>query len=345
LRALEQYIGSTGFLRHLIPYYAQLIEPLQKRKVALLAEGRKSGKIEAGNKGKRATYCQKTTYEPTTEELSSFEAVQEAICRENPTILYHHDPNRRLFIQVDGSLERGFGVMVFHCKEGFIWKTGTPIPSNQVQPVMFLSRCISTPELRYGPSELEVACLVWAVKRLHTVIHSSKGPVIVLTDHSATKGIVEQTSLRTSSTDRANKRLINASVYLSQFDLKTYHVPGRPNLVPDALSRLRAKQDKPNRPDEIAILDDVWFAYAEAQMEENLKDRFITGYLEDKKYERIMEDIRKAPTSEDPVYFFRAGYPFVIIDGLLYNIRPDGTRALCIYTTRHDPRYPRASSR
>jgi len=40
LKALEQYIGMTGFIRHLIPYYAQLAEPLQQRKVNLLAEGR-----------------------------------------------------------------------------------------------------------------------------------------------------------------------------------------------------------------------------------------------------------------------------------------------------------------
>ncbi|KAK4181970.1 hypothetical protein QBC35DRAFT_365589, partial [Podospora australis] len=28
LKALEQYVGATGFLRHLIPYYSQLVEPL-----------------------------------------------------------------------------------------------------------------------------------------------------------------------------------------------------------------------------------------------------------------------------------------------------------------------------
>ncbi len=37
LKALEHYIGVTGFLQHLIPYYAKLLEPLQNRKTALLA--------------------------------------------------------------------------------------------------------------------------------------------------------------------------------------------------------------------------------------------------------------------------------------------------------------------
>jgi hypothetical protein len=75
LKALEQYIGASGFLRHLIPYYAKLIEPLQHRKTALLAQGRKDGRIETGNPGKRAAYCSRTTFEPTAAEKASFEAI------------------------------------------------------------------------------------------------------------------------------------------------------------------------------------------------------------------------------------------------------------------------------
>ena len=79
----------------------------------------------------------------------------------------------------------------------------------------------------------------------------------MLTDHFAIKSIVKQTFLQTLLTNRANKRLINALVYLSQFDLKTYHVLRRLNFVPDTLSRLKAKQNKPNRFNKIAILNDV----------------------------------------------------------------------------------------
>jgi len=145
--------------------------------------------------------------------------------------------------------------MLFHCKPGYLWKPGTPIPANQVQPVMFLSRCLNNTKMRYRPSELEVACLVWTVKRAHIMLHNANSPVIVLTDHSATKGIVEQTSLRTTSTDGANKRLINVSIYLSQFDLKVYHLPDKKNLISDTLSRLRAKCDPPQRAEGEAVLD------------------------------------------------------------------------------------------
>lgn len=106
----------SGFIRHLIPYYSQLVEPLQQRKVNLLAEGREAGKVVIGNPGKRKSYCQKTKYEPTPQETLAFESVQAKICKEHPTVLLHHDPAKQLFLQIDRSLERGFGVMVFHLK-------------------------------------------------------------------------------------------------------------------------------------------------------------------------------------------------------------------------------------
>ncbi|EAQ86812.1 hypothetical protein CHGG_08065 [Chaetomium globosum CBS 148.51] len=330
LKALEQWIGATGFLRHLIPYYAQLLEPLQKRKTALLAQGRENGQLVSGNQGKRANYCAKTTFEPSEAERLSFDSIQKVICAENPSILYHFDPDKPLFLQVDGCLERGCGVMVFHVQDGYEWKPGSVIPSTQVQPVMFLSRCLTKAELRYGPSEQEVACLVWAVKKLRTMIHSSRHPVNVLTDHSSTRGIVEQTRLDTSSTDRSNRRLITASVYLSEYDLKVFHLPGRLNFVPDALSRLAAVQDKPEREEGEVILDNVMFAWAEAQMDDSLKNEFIAAYHEDSKYSAIIKDLINGEPAEGSGEFFRPGLPFVLTGGLLYNIRPDGLRSICI---------------
>lgn len=327
LKALEQYIGATGFLRHLIPYYAKLIEPLQTRKTALLAIGRKDGKVVNGKPSQRAAYCRSTFYEPVTEETKSFEAVQEMICNENPTILSHFDPDKTLYLNVDGCLERGFGVMVFHTKDGFVWDGNSPIPSAECLPVLFLSRCLTKEELNYGPTEQEVACLVWAVKNIHTMIHGSNREVIALTDHSATVDIMRNTSLRTSSTDRANRRLISASVYLSQFNIKGVHFPGRLNFVPDALSRLKAKGDPLEPHEGDVVLDNVWFS--SAQIDPELRQKYIEGYDDDPKYARIIEELRKSPT-EDSGTFCRIGHPFTVINRLLYNIRSDGTRSLCI---------------
>ena len=69
LKALKQYLRATGFLRHLIPYYAQLVEPLQKRKTALLVEGRKARRTD--NINKRQAFVRNVYYEPTEQERAS----------------------------------------------------------------------------------------------------------------------------------------------------------------------------------------------------------------------------------------------------------------------------------
>ena len=117
LAALESYIGAAGFLRHLIPYFAKLIDPLQRRKVQLLKAGREAGKVADNNKNKRKAYCRVTTFEPTTEEIMAFEAVQAEIA--SGRMLTHDDPNKRLYCQVDASLERGFAAVLFHTKDNY----------------------------------------------------------------------------------------------------------------------------------------------------------------------------------------------------------------------------------
>ncbi|RWA09357.1 hypothetical protein EKO27_g5767 [Xylaria grammica] len=334
LKALEKYIGATGFLRPLLPYYAKIMEPLQRRKTALLNEGRQKGLIESKNPGKRMAYCKSTWYEPTEEEKAAFEAIQDLICRN--TLIYHHDPDKQLYMQVDASLERGFGVMLFHIKDGYKWEPDVMVPGAQVLPTMFLSRCVSQPELRYGPSEMEVACVVWACKRLRTTVEACRDPVIVLTDHSSTKGIVDQTNMNTTSTDRANKRLINASIYLSQYGLQVYHILGRRNFVPDALSCLQADSDeldengKIKRSDEVAVLDDIWFneVITEAILDDSVRDEIAADYLKDPKYSRILQTLRD--DNEDVENFFRPGYPFAVVKKLLYNVDRKGTYRLCI---------------
>jgi hypothetical protein len=341
LSALEQYIGATGYIRHLIPYYAQLIEPLQRRKVALLAAGRQKGKVVDGNPSRRKAFTKATHYEPTEKERLSFQSVQAEISSGKG--LCHLDPKKRLFLQLDGSLQRGFGAVLFHVKDGYIWKEGTLIPPNVVLPICFISKTLTGAESRYGPTELEVAALVWAVKRLKAHIGSSEGSLTVFTDHSATKPIVERTSLETSSTDRANRKLVNASIYLSEFNLRVFHIPGIKNFIPDALSRLSAPETDLNavrhRPDYTA-LDDVLVSI-ETMISDETKARFQKGYLEDTKYKPVIQMLlNNTPddpeitverlNGEDAVEASKRGVPFALRQGLLYHEATDGYVRLCI---------------
>lgn len=347
LKALETYLGSTGFLRTMIPYYAQISEPLQLRKTAMLAKARKTGRIPTGNKNKRQAFTRSATFDPTPEELKSFKDLQTFLC--DKLRLYHMDPRKKLFLQIDGSLQRGFGVMLFQLKADSQWTKGQPIPSTAIQPIMFLSRCLTRAELNYGPSELEVCCLVWACRRLRTTMESNRRqPVVVLTDHDSTRGIVNQTNLNTTSTDRANRRLINASIYLSSLKLDVHHLAGRLNLVPDALSRLATDTDDQDRQkDDEPILDTIMddlpaykadgltLLVAEAKMSEDMRLRFKEHYKEDPTYSKIIDDLktpansRKGPV-EDLVTATKTGHPFRLVDDLLYNRDNNGRERLVI---------------
>ena len=234
LKELERYLGLTGWLRSYIPRYAQKVEPLQKRKTMLLRQSPSKG----GNV--RKSYSKTTRLNaPTDAELKSFDEVQTNF--RHPRFLHHFNPERRLYVDLDASKERGFGVMVYHIKGDEIADKAKGIPGTSVEPIMFLSKLLSDAERNYWPTELEVAGLVWTIKKIPHMIEVCTRAVIVFTDHAATVGIAVQSNLSTTNSDKLNLRLIRASQYLSQFNLGVRHKPSKEHIVPDALSRLPAK--------------------------------------------------------------------------------------------------------
>ena len=65
-------------------------------------------------------------------------------------------------------------------------------------------------------------------------------PVVILTDHHTIKGIVKKTTLDTTLINQANHYLITVLIYLAEYNLKIYHIPGHLNTIPDTLLRLPA---------------------------------------------------------------------------------------------------------
>ena len=67
--------------------------------------------------------------------------------------------------------------------------------------------------------------------------------MVILTNHYIIKGIIEKTTLDTTLVNWANRRLIAILIYLAEYNLKIYHVPGYLNIVLDTLLRLPADTD------------------------------------------------------------------------------------------------------
>jgi hypothetical protein len=149
----------------------------------------------------------------------------------------------KLFIDVDISKKRGVGGMILHVKgdpdEGIRFKR------SDIEPIMFISKMLTSAETRYGPTELEMAGVVWIIKKVQHLIEASrKPPTIIFTDHSALAAIAKQTSLTKSNTDKLNLRLVRASQYLSALPTDIRVKPGKFHIIPDALSRLFSIMDK-----------------------------------------------------------------------------------------------------
>ena len=173
--------------------------------------------------------------QPLEIEQMAFDRIQSEFQRH--TFLTHFDPKRQLYINIDASKERRFGAKAYHLKNGDRAKPTT------IDPILFLSKCLSPAQTRYWPTELEMARVVWTIQKVHYMVQTAQLPTIIWTDHSAIQNIVSQTKLTSSNVDKLNLRLIRSSMYLSQFNITIRHKAGREHIILDAMSQLPAAHD------------------------------------------------------------------------------------------------------
>ena len=297
LRQLETYLGLTGWLRDYIAHYAGISKPLQDRKTELLRNGPTAGSA-------RRAYSSKTRVQhPTAEELASFDALQAVLAK--PSYLVHPDPKRQLFIDLDASKEFGFGAMLYYVKEAFL-EPGKYPPRHAIEPVLFLSRLLTDAETRYWPTELEIAGIVWVLKKTRHIVEVSPGKTIVYTDHEFAFGIASQITMTTTSIDKFNLRFVRASDYIQRFNLDIRHKPGKQHIVPDALSRLAS--DNTNAPvarnsDEGEL--DALFTTSLVEMEEGFRNRILDGYKTDLNWQKISQVLDAGGEDAAKLPFYR----------------------------------------
>lgn len=367
LRDLEIFLGLTGWLRNSIPRYAQRAQPLQERKTSLTqamtteasrrADTATTSSTSVAPKASTTTTAAVTKrqltgparkrssmqlrYDPSQEEIAAFQDLQDAF--RAPTFLAHFDRRRQLYVDIDASKTWGFAAMVYHTKVDRK-ASNEPPAKKDVQAIMFLSKSINTAERNYWPTELEVAAIVWVVRKIRHMIEASEvPPAIIYTDHSAAVQISRQTTLTTSSTDKLNLRLVRASQYLSGFNLSVRHKAGKTNVVPDALSRLQADV----APEEgQAVLEGLYgstvlikitppleptpiYHMTLVQMSDDFKKRLVEAYTKDPHWNKILDLLKP---SKDGGTDLPEGLRFRKHNELIYSITLDhaGRQRLCI---------------
>ena len=110
LQDLEHYLDLTEWLCNYISYYAQIVEPLQARKMKMLQNIIRSENSE--KKRKIAAHSTKLV-ELTDVEMAAFTYLQEILSKKG--FLHHFDLLRQLYIDLNSS-KWGIEVIVYHVK-------------------------------------------------------------------------------------------------------------------------------------------------------------------------------------------------------------------------------------
>lgn len=277
LSSLEYYLGLTGYLRQYIAFYAAIVKPLQLRKTYLNKSIRDNSQSSIRGNARKRLARRTHLGKPTPKELNAFHQLQKMFA--SPTILHHFDEVLQLFVDLDASKEFGFGAYVYHVRG--LTKASAEYPGQKSHlPILFLSRLLTEAETRYWPTELEIAGIVWVVKKIRHMIEAAQLTTIIYTDHSAAVAIVRQTSLNTTSVEKLNLRLIRASEYLQRFRLDIRYKPGKSNIVPDALSRLASREYHPSDESSLDALSVQAFPVSLVEMSPEFRQRVIKGLVE-----------------------------------------------------------------
>ena len=207
---------------------------------------------------------------PTARELAFFKTIQDLLLC--PSYLVHLNPECQIFIDLDGSKKFGFGAMIYHLKGNLAIEN---YPTRKlVEPILFLSQLFNLAEIWYWLTKLELAGIVWVLRKIRHMIESFKHPTLIYTDHGAALGIAKQILLSTSSTDKPNLRLIWASEYLQRFNIKIRHKPSKQYIVPDVLSRLVSTNSDVKLVSMESELDAL-FTVSLVQMEPTFKQKIL----------------------------------------------------------------------
>jgi len=225
----------------MVPYYSQIMAPLQRLKTKLL-----KGAPYKGMERKR--FCEKIKIPPPTPvQKKAFDLIRQIIASEQ--VMGHPEYDKEFIMYVDGSREFGYGIGVYQIDDNSLHPKGS---RERERPVMFLSRELKPAERNYWATELETGEIVWAVQKLQHIVQFSK--CLIYTDHKVAETIAKMKGLQTMSPGKKNLRLANSSLFLSQFwhNIEVRYCRGIENVMADALSRICTQVGKLSEEDRVA---------------------------------------------------------------------------------------------
>ncbi len=230
LRALNIYLDMIEWLRNYVSYYAQIVESLQRRKTDL------SVNLLKNNLNAHWSEISKRIFKLIELKIRFFCHLQNHFDRKR--VLTHFNSDRQLWADLDAFKKINFVDIIYYIKN-----EKTIFIRLNVQSILFLSRTLNSAERNYWSTKLKVADLVWIIRKIRHIMKSTlRLLTIIYINHAVAVTIAKQTSLITANTDKLNLRLIQASQYLSIFQLNIRHKTDKANIMLDALFRLLRKK-------------------------------------------------------------------------------------------------------
>ena len=216
----------------------------------------------------------------------------------------HFNKFWRIYVNLDALKKREFDIYIYHVKNNF---EGNDFSKTNVMSILFLFKILNNAESRYWSIELEIADLIWIIRKIKHFIDNSPHIIIVYTDHFVIVDIIKQINLLSSSINKLNLRLIKTSQYLSQFKLNVRHKPDKQHIVLDILFKLMSdltiEKDIPIS--EKNTLDEVYtFNKFLIKMTSEYKKDLRFAYLSKSSWTKIIDLLKNdAPTLDIKFYF------------------------------------------
>jgi hypothetical protein len=238
-------------------------------------------KESSQKKSTRKIFSCKIMFQFTNRELKSFELVQSVF--ENSRFLIHFDFVRQFLIDLN-AFKKKFEAFIYYLKREDVTK------STAIEAIVFLNKTLISIQKRYWFIELEIAVVVWIVKKLHHMIRAFKHLSIIWIDHAIIAVIARQTKTIISNTDKLNLRLIRVEMYLSQLELNIWQKIDRDHVISTALFRLSCFDEKFTEKQNADTLNDIkTYVDILIKMSSQFKNRLVQDYKTNKQWSALYE--------------------------------------------------------